>query len=490
MFNNFAAQSIQSIDLSCIEPDKPMFLSYDGNTVYIPLYPDMEQANINNLTALGRRITYHELNNLIVQANNQSNLTSIVQSSNQYNLTPITQPNNQCNLTPVQSSSQYNLTPVVCNEIDLVVDNLGEYDSYVSAANIGSAITLLTFISLVCNVAGGSSSIFLGFPAMFAVSSIATLMSLGSMSSIESHLTKSSKIVNGISTLSLYKLLTFIKSNNPNIETLYISCDVPKKSFYERECLKHLNFVTNKYNPNSQKTIEVGDRAFYYCYNIETVTYSDCTNLVLKESCFDSCESLTSFDFTNVELDSNGSQFSNSGLTSININKVMDIPCYCFYQCKNLKSFTISSSEGYNSKFSNIGAYSFQFCDNLEEVIINVPCEEISKYTFDCCYALKNVVLPNTVKCIGKEAFASTSIESIVLPNSLEYICDGAFRNTNLRTIKIPRSIKSVDANVFENCYDLNVIYLPNCNQMSKRIALDLKEYAFQNNLHYVIEFY
>ena len=72
-----------------------------------------------------------------------------------------------------------------------------------------------------------------------------------------------------------------------------------------------------------------------------------------------------------------------------------------------------------------------------------------------------NVQLPNTVKTIGRLAFAaSNSLQSFDFPNNLETIGYGAFAsieeyNTAFVSITIPASVTLIDESAFNACYSL-----------------------------------
>ena len=71
----------------------------------------------------------------------------------------------------------------------------------------------------------------------------------------------------------------------------------------------------------------------------------------------------------------------------------------------------------------------------------------------------KKIILPSTLKEIGKEAFRGcTHLTSVKLPKGLEKIGDYAFSNTALGTATIPDSVTSIGVEAFSDCSKLKKI--------------------------------
>ena len=56
-----------------------------------------------------------------------------------------------------------------------------------------------------------------------------------------------------------------------------------------------------------------------------------------------------------------------------------------------------------------------------------------------------NIIIPNSVTRIGRDAFRSTGLTSITIPNSVTYIGYGAFANNQLTSIIIPDSVTQIE---------------------------------------------
>ena len=70
-----------------------------------------------------------------------------------------------------------------------------------------------------------------------------------------------------------------------------------------------------------------------------------------------------------------------------------------------------------------------------------------------------DVVLPDSVKTIGKSAFKGCkALKSVTLSNNVTSICEGAFSDCqDLTSVKIPRSVIKMESNAFKGCPKLTV---------------------------------
>lgn len=87
--------------------------------------------------------------------------------------------------------------------------------------------------------------------------------------------------------------------------------------------------------------------------------------------------------------------------------------------------------------------------------------------------ALKQIVIPSTVKRIGYQAFASTELESVVIPKSVEYIDSFAFEGNIYLENVIFEGECTVKISAFSGCSKLNKI----------EIAAPLKIYKYMLDL-------
>lgn len=85
---------------------------------------------------------------------------------------------------------------------------------------------------------------------------------------------------------------------------------------------------------------------------------------------------------------------------------------------------------------------------------------------------LVNVTLPNSIKTIGREAFAFTNeLENIVLPVNLEVIGQSAFEGSGLETLVIPFNVKDIQERAFASSTSLRKVKL---EPTSSRTKIDI----------------
>ena len=93
-----------------------------------------------------------------------------------------------------------------------------------------------------------------------------------------------------------------------------------------------------------------------------------------------------------------------------------------------------------------------------EELIRRVEIKEgvtaLSKWAFDFCVNLESIVMPDSLVSIGYAAFTlCSSLKSVTFGNGLESLGDFVFNlNTNLKTIQLPESLKTVSDCTFTGC--------------------------------------
>ncbi len=135
-----------------------------------------------------------------------------------------------------------------------------------------------------------------------------------------------------------------------------------------------------------------------------------------------------------------------SGLTSVTIpTSVTSIGYHAFYYCSDLASITVESGNTvYDSR------------DNCQAII-----ETASNTLVAGC---KNTTIPNSVTSIGDGAFSYHSgLTSVTIPNSVTTIGNQAFSNcTQLTSVTIPNSVTTIGNSAFAFCRGLALVSIPN----------------------------
>ncbi len=152
----------------------------------------------------------------------------------------------------------------------------------------------------------------------------------------------------------------------------------------------------------------------------------------------------------------------------------MDIPVrgierHAFMNCHGLTSVVIPNT------VKVIGKFAFYFCDSLTSVTlpntlseirntyIDFDSHTIGEFTFSGCTQLSgNITIPTGVTTIENHAFAGTNISSITWPTTVTTIGGLAFSGcNNLGTVTIPNSVTTIEGGAFYNCYKVLSIDVP-----------------------------
>ncbi len=236
---------------------------------------------------------------------------------------------------------------------------------------------------------------------------------------------------------------------------------------------------------NGKKVTEIGDRAFWGCANLTSITipdsvmsigfiaFSDCSSLKsvtipdsvtsIGDSAFGDCTSLTAIDVT----------IGNKNYTSVNgvlFNKDKT-ELICYPAGKTDKSYIIPDS------VISMDYSAFRSCVNLTRIIIpdsvtsigimafdgtalldkqTAPVKYADSWVVDCDSDVKTVMIKNGTKGIANCAFSfCDSLTSVTIPNGATSIGESAFVGcTSLKSITIPDSVKNIGEHAFGYNYN------------------------------------
>ncbi len=210
-----------------------------------------------------------------------------------------------------------------------------------------------------------------------------------------------------------------------------------------------------------------------------------------------------------------------SDLTSVIIgNSVTEIGCYAFEDCSSLTSVTINSNALVSKRYyksstlagifgsqiknyifgdavQSIGEYACYGCSDLTSVTIGNSVTEIGSYAFEGCsglvkagfasveslcgikfstltsnplyyvhhlyidgWELQDLVIPNSVICIGNYAFYNCSgLTSVTIPNNVTEIGNFAFSDcSNVTALEIhSNTLTNIGEHAFDNCSKMNI---------------------------------
>ncbi len=208
---------------------------------------------------------------------------------------------------------------------------------------------------------------------------------------------------------------------------------------------------------------EIGKDAFYNCHSLKKIVIPD-TVTSIGEGAFTNCG-----DIEEITVDENNPVYHSSGNCLIETRKKVLI--------RGCKQSVIPSDGsvtvlGENS-FSNdsIHPRNNVHSKGLTNVVIPEGITKICKFAFEFNFALESVVIPDSVKTIEKRAFTRCyNLKSIELGNGVQTIGDGAFSyNENLKIdLVLPDSIKKIGAEAFYYSGIKNLVFGANVSNTGK----------------------
>ena len=245
----------------------------------------------------------------------------------------------------------------------------------------------------------------------------------------------------------------------------------------------------------------IGDRAFYVCNSLTTVTIPNSVTSI-GDYAFGWCSSLTSVTIPNsVTSIGEGAFYMCSSLTSVTIpNSVTSIGASAFYDCSSLTDVYYSGTEAqwnsitigdYNDPLNNATIHyaTENSCDNFEYEISNSEVT-ITKYIgSDTAVVIPSTIEGYPVTAIGYSAFSGCSnLTSVTIPNSVTSIGGYAFYDcSSLTSVTIPNSVTSIGYTAFLKCSSLTDVYYSGTEAQWNSIAIGYNNDPLNNaTIHYV----
>lgn len=221
----------------------------------------------------------------------------------------------------------------------------------------------------------------------------------------------------------------------------------------------------------------IGNSAFCSC-ECEAIILSDSVK-VIEGYAF--CKSSTKevYISDNVKFLGVG-VFYKSSIVNMELPKhITEIPDMTFYCCKYLKSVSIPED------VKKIGKSAFNSCSGLYTVKLPFMLECIDNSAFFSCNNLRIIEILSNVREIGEHAFGDCScLWKVVIREGLEELGNVFPCCFNLKEVYLPESIKNIDANCFSRDVTLylhkgsyildnfDLIFKDNCP--SKRVVEDV----------------
>lgn len=200
--------------------------------------------------------------------------------------------------------------------------------------------------------------------------------------------------------------------------------------------------------------------AFEYCSALESITIPSNVTII-KGNAFSGCTSLTG-DIVLAE----GATYIGSGaftrtkITSIKLPSTITSFAYNALTLNtDIKKVIVPSLEQWCSLINFSESYSigggYNATGLLHYANLYIAGHEDSP--------IRDVVIPNGVKRISKNAFWNASITSVEIPSSVDSVYFEAFEFCeNLKNIKFHEGLKYIDNGAFHSCNSLETLNLPN----------------------------
>lgn len=200
------------------------------------------------------------------------------------------------------------------------------------------------------------------------------------------------------------------------------------------------------------------ERAFFYCYGLESVSLPSTLTVVMDEA-FRASASLRDVEIPDGVGFIGFEAFRDcSSLRSIAIpDSVASLGEGAFYICSSAESLVIGSG------VTSIPARAFGYSSSLISVDIRGDVVSVGDTAFYMCSSLRSFDLPDMVASLGRGAFYEcSSLGSIGLGESLRSIGSACFQGcSSLRSATIPSTVVSVGDKAFAYCTSLNdVLFL------------------------------
>ncbi|MBQ9312089.1 MAG: leucine-rich repeat protein [Bacteroidales bacterium] len=234
---------------------------------------------------------------------------------------------------------------------------------------------------------------------------------------------------------------------------------------------------------------EIGVSAFYNCEKVYSLTIP--LNLeLLGENAFYGCENLQE-----VFIEAKNCNLTNNFSHRNSIKKIHVLPSVNSISDGAFSYNTdLSEVEWLSEKCSYLGNSSiFEECPKLTTISIGNGVEEIPNYFAKQCNGLSEITIPESVRKIGKEAFAYCSNLTNLYFNAkaCEYNGANSFVNDSaLTNVVIGKNVKQLPDGFVRGCLNLTEINIPDnvirVGELAFKDCKNLKTITLRENIEYI----
>ncbi len=188
----------------------------------------------------------------------------------------------------------------------------------------------------------------------------------------------------------------------------------------------------------------IGEKCFYKCHRLRSITIPSGVEEI-PESCFFQC-----LDLEKVGLPDGVRSIGAEAFAECRMLEDLNIPSALEAIGDNAFAHTALRNATLPSGCVRIGNRVFSGCYYIDKLVIPEGVAEISAYFINDNIRLRRVEIPVSAKKIGKSAFADClALAEVVFRDGLEEIADMAFANSPLAEIVLPSTLKAVGKQSF-----------------------------------------
>ena len=241
------------------------------------------------------------------------------------------------------------------------------------------------------------------------------------------------------------------------------------------------------------KEVEVTDKTFISAGDLRVLELAGVKNI--PKGLFSECRKITRMSLTGSYAEIKTTDLRKlKNLRAVNTSKAIqgNLKEYC-KKLKNNK-ITVSSEMKKFGKFLIENKKLIEYTGNSEVVKIPKGVKVIDDIVFRGENKIRKIVMPNTVRTIGKEAFDScerlieikfskkltkigdyafsncTRMKKYNLPKTVKSIGKCAFRwNYSLKTVNVPKKVKTIQFATFEDCVNLKKVNMKSVTSIERR---------------------
>lgn len=200
----------------------------------------------------------------------------------------------------------------------------------------------------------------------------------------------------------------------------------------------------------------IGTAAFYHCAGLKSLNLGNVT--YIGDSAFSGTTGVISVTLSDNLTYLGVRAFYGSGVEKVNLPATLSrISDYAFANCQYLNQVTIANKvadDGSVQGATSIGSYAFSGSKALKEIVIPGSVKTIENYAFRNCTALAKLTLEEGVESLGNSTFAACeSLKNLNFPASLKTIGNLCFRGcTSLGSVVLRSTIENMGMHVFFGC--------------------------------------